>query len=527
MGDRGEVAARDAESTEEVVPEAIKPEVIRANERIGRTLRDKWRLDSLLGVGGMAAVYAATHRNGSRAAVKVLHEGMSSNPFVRPRFLWEGYLANAVGHDGALKVIDDDEAEDGSLFLVTELLDGETLEERRMRFGGRLPCDEVLLAIDQVLSVLAAAHAKGVVHRDLKPENVFLTRAGRIKVLDFGIARLRQLPAADGPAESENMIGGTPSYMAPEQAAGPSDAVDDRSDLWACGATMFCLLSGRTVNEGATSYEQLTSATSRLAPSLRSVAPDVPARVGRLVDRALEFSKEKRWPNATSMQSALREVYHHVGGHPISEASKIAFARDVPAHTRQKEPSSPPTGSAGPVALSYRLSRRPMSPIRKRAVALGGAVGLLLVTGVLLLTGGHTEGRAQATSSSMPKASPENATQASTDVVKLQPLSPPALSVPDGPLVGVASTSAARKPPPSPASLAAPSVPAPSASAPSASAPSASASSVSAPSVSAPSMSAPSVSAPSMSAPSVQPACEPPYVVDATTGKKHWKLECL
>jgi serine/threonine protein kinase len=347
---------------------------------------------------------------------------------------------------------------------------------------------------------------------------VFLTRAGRIKVLDFGIARLRHLPAADGPAESEKMIGGTPTYMAPEQAGGPSDAIDDRSDLWACGATMFCLLSGRTANEGATSYEQLTSATSRPAPPLRSVAPDVPARVGRLVDRALEFSKEKRWPNATAMQGALREVYQYVSGRPISDASKLAFARDVPAHTRQKEASSPPTESrgiptaAGPVALSYRLSRRPMSPIRKKAVAMGGAVGLLLVTGLLLLTGGHTEGRAQATSSPMPEASSENATQPSIDVEKLLPLSPPALSVPDGPVASVASASAARKAVSSSASLAAPRAPA---------------SSTSALSASALSVSAPSASAPSASAPSVQPACEPPYVVDATTGKKHWKLECL
>jgi len=172
---------------------ASDPLVARAQARVGSTLRDKWRLDVLLGVGGMAAVYAATHRNGSRVAVKILHPGMSTNAFVRERFMWEGYAANAVGHEGAVKVIDDDEAEDGSLFLVTELLDGETLEERRMRSGGRLTQQEVLLVIDQVLGVLVAAHAKGIVHRDLKPENVFLTRAGQIKVLDFGLARLREL----------------------------------------------------------------------------------------------------------------------------------------------------------------------------------------------------------------------------------------------------------------------------------------------------------------------------------------------
>src|SRR5579859_4315202 len=113
MTEGGEVAGSGEKSGGEGPPEATDPTFMRAKERVGTTLRDKWRLDVLLGVGGMAAVYAATHRNGSRAAVKVLHAGMSSNPFVRPRFLWEGYLANAVGHEGAVKVIDDDEAEDG------------------------------------------------------------------------------------------------------------------------------------------------------------------------------------------------------------------------------------------------------------------------------------------------------------------------------------------------------------------------------------------------------------------------------
>src|SRR5271154_4956088 len=138
MADRGEVAGQEEGAVMATSAGASDPLVARARERVGTTLRDKWRLDVLLGVGGMAAVYAATHRNGSRAAVKILHPGMSTNAFVRERFMWEGYAANAVGHEGAVKVIDDDEAEDGSLFLVTELLDGETLEERRVRMGGRL-----------------------------------------------------------------------------------------------------------------------------------------------------------------------------------------------------------------------------------------------------------------------------------------------------------------------------------------------------------------------------------------------------
>src|SRR5579863_2796332 len=171
----------------------LDPLFVGAKARLGRTLHNKWRLDVLLGVGGMAAVYAATHRNGSRAAVKILHAELSAREDIRSRFMREGHVANAVGHDGAVRVLDDDVADDGSLYLVTELLDGETLEDRRVRSGGRLSEDDVLSVADQLLDVLVAAHAKGVVHRDIKPENVFLTRLGQLKVLDFGIARLREL----------------------------------------------------------------------------------------------------------------------------------------------------------------------------------------------------------------------------------------------------------------------------------------------------------------------------------------------
>jgi serine/threonine protein kinase len=176
-------------------PGSIEPSLgAAAGARVGTILRGKWRLDSLLGIGGMAAVYAATHRNGTRAAVKVLHEELTTILVARRRFEWEGRVANSVGHPGALQVLDDDVAEDGSLFLVTELLEGETLEDRRLRLGGRLPQDEVLVAFDTVLDVLASAHSNGIVHRDLKPDNLFVTCDGRIKVLDFGIARRSDPP---------------------------------------------------------------------------------------------------------------------------------------------------------------------------------------------------------------------------------------------------------------------------------------------------------------------------------------------
>src|ERR1019366_1579132 len=269
----------------------LDPLVVRARGRLGQVLHGKWRLDVLLGVGGMAAVYAATHRNGSRAAGKGFHPQLLLNAEVRRRFLREGYAANKVGHDGAVKVLDDDVADDGSMFLVTELLDGETLEDRRVRNGGQVSEDEVLSIADQLLDVLAAAHAKGVIHRDIKPANIFLSRSGQLKVLDFGIARLRELSTASLATRSGSAMG-TPAFMSPEQARGLWDQVDGRSDVWSVGATMWQALTGKLVHEGRTANEELLSAMTNPAPPILSVLPKLSPAEARVVARGVAVRKE-------------------------------------------------------------------------------------------------------------------------------------------------------------------------------------------------------------------------------------------
>src|SRR4051812_2990009 len=144
-----------------------------ARARVGTVLKKKWHLDQLLGVGGMAAVYAATHRNKKRVAIKMLHAEYSLDEAIRKRFRREGYIANSVGQRGAVAVDYDDVSEDGLAFLVMELLDGETIEQRWLRKGRVLSPQEALSVVDQVLETLAFAHAAGIVHRDLKPENMF------------------------------------------------------------------------------------------------------------------------------------------------------------------------------------------------------------------------------------------------------------------------------------------------------------------------------------------------------------------
>lgn len=366
---------------------AEDPMTSRARVRIGQTLCGKWHLDFLLGVGGMAAVYRATHRNGKEAAVKILHPEISVNTGVRERFLREGYAANRVKQDGAVSVLDDDMAEDGSAFLVMELLEGETLESRRERKGGKLPPTEVLSLADQVLDTLAAAHAQGIVHRDLKPENLFLTRNGRVKVLDFGIARLQELSSSASATQTGSMMG-TPAFMPPEQARGRWNEVDGRTDLWALGASMFTLLTGRYVHDGETVNEVLAQAITQPAASIATADPDLPTAVIELVDRSLAYEKDNRWSDAKAMQEALRVAYHSIDGATAgAPRASIPDLASGPTFAASPELVAHITGNPSPAmsVVGVAASSSGSAEQRPRArLAVVAALGVVICAGTIV-----------------------------------------------------------------------------------------------------------------------------------------------
>jgi serine/threonine-protein kinase len=278
---------------------------VTSHARVGSLVRGKYRVDAFLATGTMATVFAATHRNGARVALKVMHAQLALDPSLCERFKREGYFANAIGHPGVVRAIDDDVTEDGCAFIVMELLEGETLEERRKRKGGKLDPPAVLPVADALLDILAAAHAQNVVHRDLKPDNVFLTKDGEVKVLDFGVARWN-----DGKSSSDmtgvGMVLGTPAFMPPEQAIGKREDVDAQSDIWAVGATLFVALTGEPVHTGGDAMARLIATARNPARPLREVAPEVPRYVAAVIDRALAFQKKDRWPDAAAMREAIR-----------------------------------------------------------------------------------------------------------------------------------------------------------------------------------------------------------------------------
>ncbi|HEU4405114.1 MAG TPA: protein kinase [Polyangiaceae bacterium] len=279
--------------------------LLAARARVGQEIGGKYRLDALIGVGGTAAVYAATHRNGHRVAVKVSHRKVYASPALWARFLRESHLGNLLKHEGVVQVLDDDVTQDGAAYLVMELLQGASLRA----IAAELPLDVAYVAAvgDAVLEVLAVAHEKGVVHRDVKPENIFLTDEGVLKLLDFGVAR--QLGPYGPAVTTSGAILGTPAFMAPEQVLGRGPQLGPPTDLWSVGATLFTLISGQHVHEGATTGEVFVSAATRPARPLASVAPSCPAAVCAVVDRALRREIEDRWADASAMRAALAEAY--------------------------------------------------------------------------------------------------------------------------------------------------------------------------------------------------------------------------
>ncbi len=363
-----------------------------ARSRVGSFVGGKWRLERVLGVGGMASVYAASHANAHKSnhvAVKMLHRSRSALPGLAERFLRDGFAANAVAHPGVVRALDGGVADDGSAFLVMELVDGETLEAHWIRRSRQLSAGEVLYIIDRVLDVLEAAHDAGVLHRDVKPENVMLTREGMIKLLDFGAPAPPDV-APSSRRERPDLTMGTPAFMAPEQLRGPSAETDARADLWAVGATMFLLLTGRHVHSAPSLHEQVTAAATRDAPSLREPLPFTAPELIEFVDRALAFKKEERWQSAAAMREGLRKVASAMGElvdkWDIDVPPACVSSRPIPLSIRPSELSSVvdsrtptlPTFALGPLrgwGLQFVYEQR-------RLLTMYALVGAALLTAI-------------------------------------------------------------------------------------------------------------------------------------------------
>lgn len=345
---------------------------------IGKVVHEKWTIERFLGAGGMALVFAARHRNGKRVAIKCMRPDLVLSPDLVERFKREGYLANAIDHPGVVTVLDDDRMEDGTPFLVMELLTGATLEGV-LEHEGPLPVARAVDLVLEALEVVSAAHERGIVHRDLKPENLFLTDEGRVKILDFGIARLRERATESGATEPGTTMG-TVGFMAPEQARGHIAEVDAQSDVWSMGATLYRLLTGKSLHEAKTVNEGLLLAMTRNVEPMASRVPTLVPSIARVLDRALAFEKKERFPSARAMIDAL------VAARSEAEIGRFD-ATSPPKALYMRASAQPPSLVSSVVSVAVPLSSEGSAAIAPEGRSwnrIGLVVGLVVLCGAAL-----------------------------------------------------------------------------------------------------------------------------------------------
>ncbi|WP_223633475.1 serine/threonine-protein kinase [Corallococcus sp. EGB] len=357
----------------------------------GKVLRATYEIGTVLGRGGMGAVFLARHLRlpGKQVAVKVLHGAEALSEEVAVRFRREAEIASRLGHPNIVEVLDFDTLEDGTPFMVMEYLRGEGLS-RRLRKQKQLPLEEVLSIARQMGAALQAAHRAGVVHRDLKPGNVFLvpTEAGgvvgeRVKLLDFGISKLvdsRTVQTLD------SVLMGTPQYMAPEQAMGHNSHVDARTDLFAFGAIVYEMLAGRPPYSGDNVAELIYQIVHLEPPPLLTLAPQTPPHVVTAISRAMAKKPEERHPDVGAFileltgipLQTLAEVKPGQRSHPMTPTSPSAprlADREEHIPTVGMRPHAGIDASPAPTGpQTASLSPRPVARPRPKwpvAVAVG------------------------------------------------------------------------------------------------------------------------------------------------------------
>jgi serine/threonine-protein kinase len=271
-----------------------------------------YRIVRLLGEGGFGEVYLAENPLlERRAAVKVLHTGLARDPELVRRFLNEARAASAIRHPNIIEVFDAGLTPEGAPYILMEFLEGVSLQ-KRLAEKGRLGLDLVLDIARQAGSALGAAHAAGIVHRDLKPENLFLIPdpnlpgAVRVKILDFGIAKIKRSAASGGTLRTQaGLIMGSPAYMSPEQCKDSAD-VDFRSDIYSFGVIVYEALTGQPPFMAASATEILVMQLTATPAPLREGIANVPLHVEAAVMRALAKERNERFDSVASFVSALR-----------------------------------------------------------------------------------------------------------------------------------------------------------------------------------------------------------------------------
>jgi hypothetical protein len=353
--------------------------------REGEILAGKYRIERVLGRGGMGVVVAARHLElDERVAIKFLLPSTLAIPEVVARFAREARAAVKIRSEHVARIIDVGKLENGAPYIVMEYLEGEDLAAW-LEARGRLPIEQAVLFVLQACEAVAAAHAIGIVHRDLKPSNLFVIRLGdgslSVKVLDFGISKLAGRDPADASITSTAALLGSPLYMPPEQMRSARD-VDARSDIWALGAVLHELVAGKPPFWGTSMAEVMACVLDGAPQSLRASRPDAPMELEAVIAQCLQKQRERRYVNVAALANALLPFAPPRGRLSVERIDGLLRGSDVTELS-----SGWPRGREGVAASATRVSwggthsgaRR--SPTRARVAVLAG-VGLTAMVAI-------------------------------------------------------------------------------------------------------------------------------------------------
>jgi len=372
---------------------------------VGQTIGNKYRIERLVGSGGMGAVYEALNLSiNKRIALKFLFREDGLDAAMAARFQREAEAASAVESDHIVQIFDAGTSEDGRPYLVMELLDGEDLRQQLKR-EGRLPLGVTLEIAEQLLRTLGRAHQSGIIHRDLKPENIFICKrddaALFVKIVDFGISKVTS--QHEGTLTREGTVLGTAHYMSPEQAQAFAD-IDGRADLYSLGAIVYEALAGRPPHLGRTYEAVLILACTTAAEDIRAHAPDVPDALAAVIAKSIARDRTHRYQTAQEFWQALQSVTRS-SRRPLSLRAEAAGARQpensafadteqlvTPSFPLDHAPAKSESASASGTRTLVEIGAPRARTQRNRRVL--GAAALLLLGGLLAAALGQRGGAA-------------------------------------------------------------------------------------------------------------------------------------
>jgi serine/threonine-protein kinase len=341
-----------------------------AQELVGATFNGRWKLARLIGEGGMGAVYEAhgLHGEGVRA-IKVLHPEFVSEEQILTRFFAEAQAVRSLDHPNVAQIFDSARAEDGTPYLVMELLVGAPLSSF-FGVGKPMPAPKAAGIMLGVLQALTQAHQRGIVHRDLKPDNLFLVADGRgnqvVKVLDFGIAKVMDAAGGMGSKTKTGVLLGTPGYMSPEQIKN-SKGVDPRSDLWSVGVILYEMLTGAEAFPADNEFTRLTLVLTQEIRPVGDVSREL-APWTAFFQRALSKEPAQRFQSAPEMAQALAAMASGAGSSRGRDGGTVALSVPQPPAGYPRTGHSPASAplTAQPHAVQ-RPTPTPMPPVQQPA----------------------------------------------------------------------------------------------------------------------------------------------------------------